>query len=184
MLFKNVFVAATALFGFAAASPVGVAEKSVLPRQASAIKTALLAAQAQTITLRDTFAAATGTDPNEVTTLRAQSASLLNSINAATAVVQASPALTLLDVLGFASTVSSLQQTLDSTLDVVVSKKPQVDSLGLTAEVHQTLLDQKAAIDNFGVVLLTKVPTAAKSIAQGYINNFDASFNTAIAAYA
>lgn len=92
--------------------------------------------------------------------------------------------MTLVEVLGFASTVSQLQKTLDSTIDVVIAKKPQVTALGLATEVHDTLIAQKAAIGAFGTVLLTKVPAAARSIAQGYINSFNASFDRAITAYA
>lgn len=105
-------------------------------------------------------------------------------VGTATGVVNNSPALTLVQALGFASTIQSLQNTVDSTLDVVVSKKPQVDALGLTSEVHQNLVDLKAAINSFGTAFLAKVPTAAQSTAQGYINDFNASFDAAIAKYA
>lgn len=91
--------------------------------------------------------------------------------------------MTLIEVLGFASTVQQLQKTLDSTIDVVIAKKPQVTELGLAGEVRDTLVAQKGAINTFGVALLAKVPTAARSIAQGYINNFNASFDRAITAY-
>ncbi|KXJ87919.1 hydrophobic surface binding protein A-domain-containing protein [Microdochium bolleyi] len=184
MLFNNVVLAATALFGFAVASPIAApVQELALPRQAATIKASLLATEQEVIKLRDAFAASTGTDPAEVTAIRAQSDVVLAAVQSSTAVVQASPNLTLVEVLGFATTVQQLQRTLDSTIDVVIAKKPQVDELGLTAEVRDKLTQQKAAINTFGTVLLTKVPTAAKSIAQGYINNFNASFDRAIAAY-
>ncbi|KAJ1323662.1 Hydrophobic surface binding protein A [Microdochium nivale] len=183
MLFNNFVFAATALFGFVAASPIAITAEAAIPRQAATIKASLLAAEQEVVKLRDAFAASTGTNPNEVTAIRAQSNVVLTSVQASTAVVQASPSLTLIEVLGFASTVQQLQKTLDSTIDVVIAKKPQVTELGLAGEVRDTLVAQKGAINTFGVALLAKVPTAARSIAQGYINNFNASFDRAITAY-
>lgn len=81
MLFKNVLVAATALFGYAAASPIALieTEKSVEPRQAANIKAALQNTQAETVKLSNLFSAATGQDQAEVTAIRSQAAVVLAS---------------------------------------------------------------------------------------------------------
>lgn len=84
MLFNNFVFAATALFGFAAASPIAVAAEAVIPRQAATIRASLLATEQEVIKLRDAFAASTGTNPDEVTAIRAQSNVVLSAGMSAT----------------------------------------------------------------------------------------------------
>lgn len=79
MLFNNFVFAATALFGFVAASPIAITAEAAIPRQAATIKASLLAAEQEVVKLRDAFAASTGTNPNEVTAIRAQSNVVLTS---------------------------------------------------------------------------------------------------------
>jgi hypothetical protein len=77
-----------------------------------------------------------------------------------------------------------LKTAVDDAFTIVIAKKAVVDSLGLTQEVHDTLIIQKAAVNEVGVILITKVPASLQALAQSYIDQINASFDETIAAYA
>jgi hypothetical protein len=104
----QLYTFAFAALGFASAALGAVVP--VVPRQALAIRAVLEDIQDEAIVLKDIFEAATGT-ASEVNAIRAQNAALLASINAAKPVISASPVISVLDALGFAGTVASLQQS-------------------------------------------------------------------------
>jgi len=179
MHFSKFLFTAASLLSLALSTPVP--DKTVLTRTAATIQTALVAAGSQAAKLQATFEAATGVA--NIDTITADNDALLASINAATTVITASAALTVIDVLGLYSTITSLQTQLDDAMQVVIAKAALIASLGYTTLVYNALVTDQAAVDLAGVALIAKVPSSLASLAQSYITDIDESFESAEAAY-
>lgn len=84
MQLSHFLFATTSFMALVSANPIPAPKADiaqfapVVKRQAAAIKTALEATEAEAITLRDIFAAATG-EPAEIDAIRAQNVKLLQS---------------------------------------------------------------------------------------------------------
>ncbi|KAI1880246.1 hypothetical protein JX265_001867 [Neoarthrinium moseri] len=188
MKFFNYLTGFVSLASAVAALPSGLSSAAadastsdLAKRDAIAIRQALEAAQAKAVALGDLFEAAT--DTSDVPGIEAAGDELVASINSAEDVAAASNPLTLIEALGFVNTVTSLQNTIDDLTTVVKAKKPFVVQVGYVDELLTYLGELQTATNAFGTTILTKVPAAARSIAQGYIDDLNASVADVITFY-
>jgi Hydrophobic surface binding protein A len=116
--------------------------------------------------------------------LLTDSISLLNDINAATHIAQASANLTLLEAISVAQSTISLASMVESTLTNIVNSKPKFDKLVVVSPVILlNLKSEKGATDSFGAAVVAKVPAALQATAQNLLAPIDDAFNSAIATY-
>jgi hypothetical protein len=182
MKFTNYLTGFASLASIAVALPSGNSVPTDLVRRSAIeIRNALEAAQAKAVTLGDLFEAAT--DASAIPGIETAGADLVDSINSAEQIAAASNELTLIEALGFAGTVTSLEGTIDDLVSVVEEKKPLVEEIDYVGELLAYLTELQAATNAFGVTILTKVPDAAKSIAQGYIDDLNETLAEVVAYY-
>lgn len=182
MKFSTYLTSFLSLAGIAAALPSAVSPPpGLVRRSAIEIRNALEAAQAKAVALGDLFEAATGA--SAIPGIEAAGDELVASINSANTVAAASVELTLIEALGFAGTVTSLQNTIDDLVAVVEEKKPLVEEIDYVDELLAYLTELQAATNTFGATILTKIPAAAKSIAQGYIDDLNETLAGVVAYY-
>ncbi|KAM0326266.1 hypothetical protein ACHAQA_006863 [Verticillium albo-atrum] len=108
---------------------------------------------------------------------------LLASLNAAIPVVNASPNLSLFDAIGLATSIRSVQASVDAAFAVVTAQKPAVDALGISDDVLAGIIAQRAAVQTLGAALVAKVPSIVQGTAQVYVNDILATLDDAIAVY-
>lgn len=182
MKFSVFLTSFVSLAGIAAALPSAVSSPSDLVRRSAIeIRNALEAAQAKAVALGDLFEAAT--DASAIPGIETAGEELVASINSANTVAAASDELTLIEALGFAGTVTSLQNTIDDLVAVVEEKKPLVEEIDYVDELLAYLTELQTATNTFGATILTKIPAAAKSIAQGYIDDLNETLAGVVAYY-
>lgn len=183
MKFLNYLTGVVSLLGLVAASPAPPSTdvEAVAKRDAASINAALLNAQAKAVALEYIFGNATSAD--DIPAIESAGDDLVAAIDNANTVAAASASLSLIDALGFAGTVSSLQDTVDDLISTVESQKPLVVSLGYVDTLLEFLDTLQTSVNTFGDTILTKIPAIAVSIAQGYIDDLNQSIADVIAYY-
>jgi hypothetical protein len=182
MRFFSYLTGAVSLVGLVAALPSQLSEvDAASKRDATTINAALVAAQAKAVTLEYIFGNATSAA--DIPAIESAGDDLVAAIQNAQAVAAASAALSLIDALGFAGTVSSLQKTVDNLVTTVEDQKPLVVALDYVDTLLEFLDTLQTAVNDFGTTILTKIPAVAVSIAQGYIDDLNQSIADVITYY-
>ncbi|KAK0384872.1 hypothetical protein NLU13_7350 [Sarocladium strictum] len=108
---------------------------------------------------------------------------LLGDINDGTKTAKASAPLTLDEALDVAGATISLGDTVNSTLQAVIDRRPDFQKLLLGPVILGTLEMQKSATDRYTAAVLEKVPQEAQAIARDLIGDIESSFQKALDAY-
>ncbi|KAH6682815.1 antigenic cell wall galactomannoprotein-like protein [Halenospora varia] len=120
----------------------------------------------------------------DIIPLLSDSAILLNDINNAVDIAEASANLTTLEAIGVASATIKLSNTVNSTLTTVIAAKGKFDKLLIVSPVILLNLKlEKDSTDKFGAAVLSKVPASLQKTATALLAPIDVSFDLAIAAY-
>jgi hypothetical protein len=114
----------------------------------------------------------------------ADSTTLLADINEGTKTAEQSANLTDAESITVYSATLSLSSGVNQTLDTIVNAKPKFEALFVAAPVVLlNLEEEKSATDKFSAAIISKVPTALQSIADGVVAGIDAAFDSAISDY-
>ena len=111
------------------------------------------------------------------------SAALLIDIKSGAKDAKDSPPLTLDEAFDVAGATIDLTNTVNSTLQSVIERKPDFDKLLLSPIILGNLELQRSATEKFSAAIVEKVPTEAQPIAEDLIADIDASFQRALDAY-
>ncbi|EHA46221.1 hypothetical protein MCOR27_006215 [Pyricularia oryzae] len=133
----------------------------------------------QSLTQLDTSVKALQDAQSGVTLLQ-QSSALLDTIKNSTQAIQASSELTLQDALGLQATAQQLPAQAKTTMDDLVAKKSVLDQLGATQQAITSLKEQKAASQELGKVVVTKIPAVGQQIAQQQLDQISQTFDQGI----
>lgn len=164
MKLLNVLLPLTALTGFVAS-------------QATVIRGVLTTIQAEAAELRAAF------DTEDPVLIQASGEELLVAIDEGIVTVEGSRTLSLLESLGFANQILTLQEEVQATADAAIAKKPVAETYGLVDEVRDAFTQGRAKVTVLGDVLLTKVPATLHPLAIDLLNEVDAAFAEVIEAY-
>ncbi|KAF2232736.1 hypothetical protein EV356DRAFT_517277 [Viridothelium virens] len=154
----------------------------VVKRDVQTILTALSNVNSATETL-DTEVKAFDGSAGAISTLNADSAAVLSSINTGTTNVQATTPISDNDALQVASATETLINTLNTTIDDLIAKKPTFVSSGQSATVLSQLQQQRTASNSFSSAIVSKTPSDLSSIAQSLTAQIAAEFQTGINAF-
>ncbi|KUJ10988.1 uncharacterized protein LY89DRAFT_595743 [Mollisia scopiformis] len=153
----------------------------------AAIVSAIDTISSATTTLNDTVTAFPSNPLlalGDVLPLLTDSTALLNDINSATNTAKSSANLSTAEAFNVAVATLSLQSTVESVLDNIVSAKSRFDKLLIVSPVVLLNLKlEKQATDNFAAAVVSKVPAALQSTAESLITPIDNAFTAAISDY-
>jgi len=175
MQFKNIL--ALALAGVAAAAPM-VQDLPTVLGAVNAVSSAL--------TTFDTAVKALGpsADPKVATTeLNAKGAAILTALQKGATSIQATSALTLTEAIQLSGPSGQLSTAAGTTVDDLIAKKPLFDASGQSATVLKQLQDQQTANKAFIDALLSKLPSAVRSIASTQANQASSAIARGIQAF-
>lgn len=150
---------------------------SLVASQATIIRGVLTTIQAEAAELRTAF------DTEDPVLIQAAGEDLLVAIDQGIIAVEASRPLSLLETLGFANQILTLQTEVGATADAAIAKKSVAETYGLVDEVREAFTEGRASVAVLGQVLLTKVPTTLHPLATDLLNSVDAAFAEVIEAY-
>lgn len=120
----------------------------------------------------------------ETVPLLIESTTLLRDINDGTKVASSSANLTLDETIAVSGATTNLVQSVQSSLQTIVNTKHKFDQLLVISPVILLNLEQqKEATDKFSAAVISKVPAAFQSVAQGLVAPVDVAFNSAITQY-
>ncbi|TLS22029.1 uncharacterized protein PpBr36_09179 [Pyricularia pennisetigena] len=119
-------------------------------------------------------------DAQSGATVLQQASALLDTMKSAATSVKSSQELTLQDALGLQQAAQQLPAQAKTTIDDLVSKKSVLDQLGATQQAIQSLKDQKVASDEFGKIVVTKIPAIGQQIAQQQLDQISQTFDQGI----
>ncbi|KAL7900250.1 hydrophobic surface binding protein A domain-containing protein [Trichoderma sp. SZMC 28014] len=150
---------------------------------ANPILTALGTITSDTTSLNTTVANFDG-DPLNLIKITIQSAQLLSDINKGTDTANNAANLTLDQTLAIATATLALATDVNQTITTIINTKPEFDKLLVVDPV--ILLNLKLEQDatrKFSAAVVSKVPAALQSVAQGLTQGIDDSFSEGIAVY-
>ena len=165
-----------ALVGTALASP------GIVKRDVQTILTALNNVNSAATTLDTAVKGFTGSAAG-VTTLNSDAAAVLSAINTGTTNVQGTTPISDLDALSVASATENLINTLNTTIDDLIAKKPTLATAGQTSTVLTDLEQQESASAALGNAIASKVPSDLTSVAQSLNAQIAQNFQNGIAAF-
>ncbi|KAI9713550.1 MAG: hypothetical protein M1820_000932 [Bogoriella megaspora] len=173
------FALLASLIGTTFAAP---AQSSIEKRDFITIDNALNSVNSATQTL-DTAVKAFDGSIDSLLAVNTDSGNVLTAIqNANTAVAGTSPVL-LAGALAVAGTTTKLVQTVDTTIDDLIDKKPAFDTAGVTSLVLSQLQQQSDASNTLGQTIKGKVPLLAKPIADVLNAQISSAFQRGIKAF-
>ncbi|RMZ87258.1 hypothetical protein DV736_g5516, partial [Chaetothyriales sp. CBS 134916] len=160
------------------------------PRDETSINNTITVLSNKLITLNDTVTDFTPGLLGTFTalTIAAQAEDIKNTIDHGTWVIEQSEQLNQADSLAIAGVVVGLATNVYSVLDNIVSKKWAFDEaiLGILSAsflVKDLLESLRSSTQNFGDALIPKLDASLQGVAPVVVDNIDAAFAKAIAAY-
>ncbi|KXH37691.1 hypothetical protein CNYM01_06705 [Colletotrichum nymphaeae SA-01] len=175
MHFTNVFVQAL-LAGSAVAAPASLASK----RQLQPIQAALTNVQDSLTGLDTAVKALNAADPNTAANLLDASNKVQTSLKQGTTQIQGAQELSLTDALTLQQSAGGLTSAVQTSVDDLVAKKPELDKLGATSIAVDQLKQQKATAGDFSSAIVSKVPAIGQGIAQQSVDQVTQSLDGGI----
>ncbi|KAK1707379.1 hydrophobic surface binding protein A-domain-containing protein [Colletotrichum lupini] len=175
MHFTNVFVQAL-LAGSAVAAPASLASK----RQLQPIQAALTNVQDSLTGLDTAVKALNAADPNTAANLLDASNKVQTSLKQGTTQIQGAQELSLTDALTLQQSAGGLTTAVQTSVDDLVAKKPELDKLGATSIAVDQLKQQKATAGDFSSAIVSKVPAIGQGIAQQSVDQVTQSLDGGI----
>ncbi|WQF84339.1 Putative Cell wall mannoprotein [Colletotrichum destructivum] len=175
MHFTNVFVQAL-LAGSAIALPASLNSK----RQLQTIQGALTNVQDSLGQLDVAVKALSAADPNSAANLLDASNKVQTQLKDGTTQIQGAQELSLTDALTLQQSAGGLTTAVQTAVDDLVSKKPELDKLGATSIAVDQLKSQKAVAGDFSTAVVSKIPAIGQSIAQQSVDQVTTSLDGGI----
>ncbi|KAJ0150095.1 Cell wall mannoprotein 1, partial [Colletotrichum tanaceti] len=175
MHFTNVFVQAL-LAGSAVALPASLNSK----RQLQTIQGALTNVQDSLGQLDTAVKALSASDPNSAANLLDSSNKVQAQLKEGTTQIQGAQELSLTDALTLQQSAGGLTGAVQTVVDDLVSKKPELDKLGATSIAVDQLKSQKAVAGDFSTAVVSKIPAIGQGIAQQSVDQVTTSLDGGI----
>ncbi|KZL79520.1 cell wall protein [Colletotrichum incanum] len=175
MHFTNVFVQAL-LVGSAIAMPASLKSK----RQLDTIQGALKNVQDSLGQLDTTVKALSAADPNTAANLLDASNKVQAQLKQGTTQIQGAQELSIGDALTLQQSAGGLTGAVQTVVDDLVSKKPELDKLQATSIAVDQLKQQKAVAGDFSTAVVSKIPAIGQGIAQQSVDQVTNSLDGGI----
>jgi Hydrophobic surface binding protein A len=124
------------------------------------------------------------TDAANAPDLTAKSTAVAKAITAATAQIQGAKELSIVEAAGVLTPAKTLQTKTKKAIDDLITKKPVIAKAGQTATVVQQLQAQAAGAKTLSDAVVSKMPSATKSLAQTQADAISKEIARGLAAYA
>ncbi|CRG87030.1 hypothetical protein PISL3812_04044 [Talaromyces islandicus] len=160
------------------ATPVAYTPTKV-KRDLNSIESVLTSIGNQVTTL-DGYIKASPPNPTQIVNA---STALISTIKSGVTTVQASANLSDTDALGLVSPVQTLANNVNTTITDLIGIKSTVDKLDYGCTTYKQLEDQLTAATSFSTALVSKVPAALQSIAQGLAKGITTAIQNGVTAY-
>ncbi|KAK1977336.1 hydrophobic surface binding protein A-domain-containing protein [Colletotrichum cereale] len=175
MHFSTVFVQAL-IAGSAIAMPASLKSK----RQLDTIQGALTNVQDSLNQLDTTVKALSASDPNTAANLLDASNKVQAQLKQGTTQIQGAQELSIGDALTLQQSAGGLTGAVQTVVDDLVAKKPELDKLQATSIAVDQLKQQKAVAGDFSTAVVSKIPAIGQGIAQQSVDQVTTSLDGGI----
>ncbi|KAK2049047.1 hypothetical protein LZ31DRAFT_378719 [Colletotrichum somersetense] len=175
MHFSTVFVQAL-IAGSAIALPASLKSK----RQLDTIQGALQNVQDSLVQLDTSVKALNAADPNTAANLLDSSNKVQTVLKQGTTQIQGAQELSIGDALTLQQSASGLTGAVQTAVDDLVAKKPELDKLQATSIAVDQLKQQKAVAGDFSTAIVSKIPAIGQGIAQQSVDQVTTSLDGGI----
>ncbi|KAK2024583.1 hypothetical protein LX32DRAFT_569659 [Colletotrichum zoysiae] len=175
MHFSTIFVQAL-MAGSAIALPASLKSK----RQLETIQGALQNVQDSLGQLDTSVKALNAADPNTAANLLDASNKVQTALKQGTTQIQGAQELSIGDALTLQQSAGGLTGAVQTTVDDLVSKKPELDKLQATSIAVDQLKQQKAVAGDFSTAIVSKIPAIGQGIAQQSVDQVTTSLDGGI----
>ncbi|KAK1997040.1 hypothetical protein LX36DRAFT_90752 [Colletotrichum falcatum] len=175
MHFSTFFVQAL-IAGSAVAMPASLKSK----RQLETIQGALQNVQDSLGQLDTSVKALSAADPNSAANLLDASNKVQASLKQGTTQIQGAQELSIGDALTLQQSAGGLTGAVQTVVDDLVSKKPELDKLQATSIAVDQLKQQKAVATDFSSAVVSKIPAIGQGIAQQSVDQVTNSLDGGI----
>ncbi|KAK1970075.1 hypothetical protein LY78DRAFT_700335 [Colletotrichum sublineola] len=175
MHFSTVILQAL-IAGSAIAMPASLNSK----RQLNVIQGALQNVQDSIGQLDTSIKALNSADPNTAANLLDASNKVQTALKQGTTQIQGAEVLSIGDALTLQQSAGGLTGAVQTSVDDIVSKKPELDKLQATSIAVDQLKQQKAAAGDFSTAIVSKIPAIGQGIAQQSVDQVTNSLDGGI----
>ncbi|KAK2014582.1 hypothetical protein LZ32DRAFT_646398 [Colletotrichum eremochloae] len=175
MHFSTVIVQAL-IAGSAIAMPASLNSK----RQLNIIQGALQNVQDSIGQLDTSIKALNAADPNTAANLLDASNKVQTALKQGTTQIQGAEVLSIGDALTLQQSAGGLTGAVQTSVDDIVAKKPELDKLQATSIAVDQLKQQKAVAGDFSTAIVSKIPAIGQGIAQQSVDQVTNSLDGGI----